>query len=86
MGIFLDATIAVPAYNQEIQDYDLECYKIKNLGSPSVQRILENIEEQQYLDIAKLGLLLVRDVAYLPGGGIAIMCKRVKSYSLAKIF
>jgi hypothetical protein len=78
--MFLAATIIIPKYDRTTREYDYECYNIAQLNSPAIQRRLEDIEEYDYLKIANLGLLLVKEVVYTRAGGIAISCRKVKSY------
>lgn len=77
--MFLKATILIPVRDKNIL-FDYHCYDIKGLESPAVQRTLEDVMRHQYLKIANLGLLYIRDVEYTKIGGILITCKKVKTY------
>jgi hypothetical protein len=77
-NLFLDATIAIPYWDDIDEKFELECHKISNLNTPAVQNILFYLDEGHYLKIKKLGLLRIKEVSYSSAGGIVITCKRLR--------
>jgi hypothetical protein len=83
--MFLEALVIIPVYKGKPNDYDFDCYPITNLNSPMIQRQLEHLDTYDYLKIANLGLLMVKEVAYGKGGRISITCRKVHEYAKSSV-
>ncbi len=79
-NIFLDVTVVIPVVTliKGEKDHKLECHKVANLNTPAVQNILFYLEEGHLLKIKNLGLLSVKSVDYTAGGGLTLVCKRLR--------